>query len=403
MRKTISRFPTSLALAAGLGALASAAQADVPVRLTEQGRLFRSNDQPVTGTVTLTFAIYASASGGTALWSESFEVTLSNGYYSAQLGATTPFPASLWSGGTKYLGLAVGTDEEMTPREELTSVPYALVASEVAGDIHPSSVSIGNSQVIDSSGNWVGPAISGGSVGKVASAISADSCTAVTGNVAASQISGSVASCDMCSVASSASSSFTLEGSKVTGTVASCDSCTTVTGSVPASRISGSVASCDSCSTASSPSPGFTLDASKVSGTSSSLGCTGCVQGTNIAGGSITNSKIAAGAVAASNIAPGTLGLTVTTYYGGAGHNLVPVDIPPGGVGWASGSCLSGEVAIGGDCQGQSVDASDNGLVVKTAAVSSTDPLTWLCMFKNLGNVVLTGVAWPRCLKTSIP
>jgi hypothetical protein len=130
MRHTTRFTILNAVLATGLVLCASQARADVSLRLTEQGRLFDSTGQPVTGaTVALTFAIYSAATGGTAIWTESLSVALDNGYYSAQLGAKTPLPTSLWSSaGTKYLGLTVGTDPEMTPREEMTSVPYAFVA-----------------------------------------------------------------------------------------------------------------------------------------------------------------------------------------------------------------------------------------------------------------------------------
>jgi hypothetical protein len=55
----------------------------------------------------------------------------------------TSFTAGLWDGAVKFLGLKVGTDSEMTPREEISSVPYALVAQNAIGDITPNSLTIG--------------------------------------------------------------------------------------------------------------------------------------------------------------------------------------------------------------------------------------------------------------------
>ncbi len=46
----------------------------------------------------------------------------------------------------------------MTPRAVVQSVPYAMVAGDVFGDIHPSSVSVGGTTIIDSQGQWVGSA-----------------------------------------------------------------------------------------------------------------------------------------------------------------------------------------------------------------------------------------------------
>jgi hypothetical protein len=40
----------------------------------------------------------------------------------------TPLPANLFSGADRYLGIKVGSDPEMTPRQRVTSVGYALRA-----------------------------------------------------------------------------------------------------------------------------------------------------------------------------------------------------------------------------------------------------------------------------------
>ena len=130
----------------------------VPKLLTEQGRLFDKNNNPVAGSTMFSFAIYNVATGGTATWTEAQTITLDSGYFSAQLGATTVFPATLFSAaaGTLYLGITVNSDPELSPRQPLLSVPYALVADNAVGDITPNSVSVGGSTVIDKTGKWVG-------------------------------------------------------------------------------------------------------------------------------------------------------------------------------------------------------------------------------------------------------
>jgi hypothetical protein len=128
----------------------------VPTTLTQQGRLLNSDGTPTTGMVQMTFALYAVATGGTpAPWTETQMVTLDNGYFSVQLGASTPISQPLWDGTTKYLGITVGSDPEMTPRETLTSVPYALVANDAISDIHPNSVTVnsGKAALLYSDGN----------------------------------------------------------------------------------------------------------------------------------------------------------------------------------------------------------------------------------------------------------
>ena len=156
-----------LSLVAGLGAQAAAA---VPAPLTHQGRLLDASGAPITASQIFIYKIYDAATAGTVLWTETLTVPLDQGYFSVQLGLMSPISDALLAGGDRYLGIQVGTDPEMTPREQLGSVPYARLAGDVPGDIHPTSVSIGSTAVINSSGKWVGPA-----------PLSIGSCTTVTG------------------------------------------------------------------------------------------------------------------------------------------------------------------------------------------------------------------------------
>jgi hypothetical protein len=158
MHAPLRRLASAALLTQGVLLASSAASAGVPRSLTEQGRLFDSGGSPLNVTTTLQFALYAGPAGGAALWSETRTVTLDQGYFSAQLGAVTPFPAGLWTGASLYLGITVGTDPEMTPRQATQSVPYALVAGDAVGDLHPATVSVNGALVIDQNGNWVGPA-----------------------------------------------------------------------------------------------------------------------------------------------------------------------------------------------------------------------------------------------------
>ncbi|MCA9598089.1 MAG: collagen-like protein [Myxococcales bacterium] len=136
---------------------ATAASSAVPANLTQQGRLLDSTGTPVPGSVSITFAVYSAASGGTALWTETQNVTLDDGFFSARLGEATAIPNTVFDGSTRYLGVKVGADAEMTPRQTIVSVPYALMANNAVGDITPTSVSVNGTQVIDGTGNWVGP------------------------------------------------------------------------------------------------------------------------------------------------------------------------------------------------------------------------------------------------------
>jgi hypothetical protein len=135
-------------------ALASAA---VPATLVHEGRLFDKAGAPITANQILIYKIYDAPTGGAALWSETLNVAFDDGHFRAELGITAPLGDGLLAGTPRFLGVQVGTDAEMTPREALGSVPYSRLAGDVLGDIHPKTVSVNGTTVIDTSGKWSGP------------------------------------------------------------------------------------------------------------------------------------------------------------------------------------------------------------------------------------------------------
>lgn len=138
-------------------ALAGAAPASVPGTLTHQGRLFQSDGvKPVSGALPVSFRLYAQPAGGAPLWLETHEVTFEDGYYAVHLGDTTPIAGAITGAQPRYLGITVGNDEELSPRAALGSVPFALVANDVTGDVHARSLSVNGKEVITSNGVWVG-------------------------------------------------------------------------------------------------------------------------------------------------------------------------------------------------------------------------------------------------------
>lgn len=101
----------------------------VPQMINYQGRLTDASGNPLNGTYSITFKLYSVGTGGSAIWTETHSnVNVSNGLFNVLLGSTTPLDASKFTG-TTYLGVTVGSDPEMTPRQRLVSVPYALVAA----------------------------------------------------------------------------------------------------------------------------------------------------------------------------------------------------------------------------------------------------------------------------------
>jgi uncharacterized repeat protein (TIGR02543 family) len=107
-----------------VAALATAA----PAVVSHQGFLTDAAGQPLNGTAALSFSVFAAASGGAALWTETrAAVPVVDGVYSVELGAITPFPSTLWDGSDRWLEVTAN-GETLTPRQRVTSVPYALNA-----------------------------------------------------------------------------------------------------------------------------------------------------------------------------------------------------------------------------------------------------------------------------------
>lgn len=98
-----------------------------------QGRLADSSGAPIDNTnpgVGMTFALYDVETSGSPLWSETHAaVRVNEGLFSVKLGSVNALSASLLSG-DRWLGIRVGADAEMTPREKLAAVPYAMIAGE---------------------------------------------------------------------------------------------------------------------------------------------------------------------------------------------------------------------------------------------------------------------------------
>lgn len=109
----------ALAMAAGFCLPALAA---VPERITYQGNL-RESGILVTGSRSMTFRLYDAATGGTLLWtSPATPVSISTGVFRAVLE-----PAGVNWENARWLEVAVaGT--VLSPREELTSAPFAANA-----------------------------------------------------------------------------------------------------------------------------------------------------------------------------------------------------------------------------------------------------------------------------------
>jgi len=112
--------------------------AEVSDEIPIQGRLTDANGNPISGTRTMTFTLYTSSVGGTAVCQDVDTVTVNNGLFAARMGFCT---ASDINGRQLYLGIQVGSDPEMLDRQAILPVPYAWslrpganISGTVAGD-----------------------------------------------------------------------------------------------------------------------------------------------------------------------------------------------------------------------------------------------------------------------------
>jgi hypothetical protein len=115
--------------------IAQGVYAGVPQMINYQGTLTDKNGTPVAnGNYSIEFKIYDVPSGGAALWSEKWDTSTSQipvvgGNFNAMLGFQSPIPTSFFADHpVAYLGMKVGTDSEMLPRQQITSVGYAFTA-----------------------------------------------------------------------------------------------------------------------------------------------------------------------------------------------------------------------------------------------------------------------------------
>ncbi|MCD4813762.1 hypothetical protein K8S19_08740 [bacterium] len=106
--------------------IASVSFADIPNTLNYQGRLINSANQPaVDGQYAVTFRFYAAESGGTMVWEEAQSVNVKNGYFNTTLGAVTSMSPSIFNQ-PLWVGIQVGNNAEMTPRQKLGTSAYAM-------------------------------------------------------------------------------------------------------------------------------------------------------------------------------------------------------------------------------------------------------------------------------------
>ncbi len=114
--------------------------AAVPQRLNYQGKLANAAGDPLSGTYSFRFKLFAAETGGAALFSEDVTganaVSVANGIYTVQIGSFTAggVPYGVFEGQDLYLevdvnaGATLTSAETLTPRERLNAAAWAVHA-----------------------------------------------------------------------------------------------------------------------------------------------------------------------------------------------------------------------------------------------------------------------------------
>lgn len=109
--------------------LSASAFGQAPQTLMYQGKLSNADFIPIITETEVTFRIFDEPAAGVELWVEVDTVTPNeHGIFTVQLGAEIPL-VGVFDGTQRFLELQVTGDGPMTPRQPITSVPYALQAN----------------------------------------------------------------------------------------------------------------------------------------------------------------------------------------------------------------------------------------------------------------------------------
>ena len=109
-----------------------APEVKVPQLLNYQGFLTDAGGKPLEGTYQITFTLYDHPTlkeAGRIKWTETRSVAVSQGHFAILLGQVQPIPPDLFKTYPNlYVATRIGSNPEMTPRQQIASVGYAAEA-----------------------------------------------------------------------------------------------------------------------------------------------------------------------------------------------------------------------------------------------------------------------------------
>jgi hypothetical protein len=109
--------------------------ASPPTLMNYQGKLTDANNVPVDdGTYSIVFSIYDDPSAGSTFWTETRSVSTESGFFNVLLGENTAIDGDIFATQESlYIGIKVGADAEMTPRQRIVTAGYAFNADTLDG------------------------------------------------------------------------------------------------------------------------------------------------------------------------------------------------------------------------------------------------------------------------------
>lgn len=141
-------------------AVVAGLKTETPRLLAFEGSINDATDTPITKPVTLRFSLYndSTSSGSSLLWQETQQIDPDHqGAFSTVLGYNSPLSQELLHNQTKlFIGIALGNEPELKPRQQIATTDYAKNAQQVQGLIPITSENAGEKNVLlalDSSGN----------------------------------------------------------------------------------------------------------------------------------------------------------------------------------------------------------------------------------------------------------
>jgi hypothetical protein len=107
----------------------------VPGLINYQGTLTDSAGVALDTTVSMIYSIYTDSIGGTMVWTETQStVVVSQGIYNVLLGSVNAISDTVFKDPERWLGVQVGGDPELAPRQRIAAVGYALRATGATTD-----------------------------------------------------------------------------------------------------------------------------------------------------------------------------------------------------------------------------------------------------------------------------